>query len=424
MVGKRTLVAIGVLIVAVAVGLLANQQKLRRFHRAVTLWTADQETLVERFANYDQEMPSSPIRRSGPVMPLEHADGEFSYPERFELDSGTYALSELFDRWGTVGFLVLRDGLLYDERYFRGHSAEKPWMSFSASKAIVGVLVAIAHRDGLIEDLDDPLSKYAPQLLGTAWQNVTFTQALDMTTGVRWDEWELSWNSDLGRFSRAVAFGTPFDEWLVSLERSEHAPGSYYNYSSADSQALGVGLIGATKQSISSYTEREIWSKIGAEADAFWATDDTGRELALSGWNAVLRDYARLGLLFLDGESWQGAKIVPDFWLERLRNPTREFLSLSRILGRDDSIRNWSQFFVPVDGYGDYAAVGSYGQIIYVNPSTNSVVVTQSVNPNIDNEDVTLDEQFFVFRHLSEIVPDPPRGAGPPQPKSPISPNS
>jgi CubicO group peptidase (beta-lactamase class C family) len=296
-------VAIGLLLVATAVAVLINQQKLRRFHRAATLWTADQETLIERFSNYDQGMPSSPIRRSGPVMPLVRAAAELPYPEHIEVESGAYTLPELFDRWGTVGFMVLRNGFVYDERYFKGHSADKPWMSFSASKAIVGVLVAIAYRDGLIEDLDDPLSKYAPHLLDSAWQNVSFNQALNMTSGVRWDEWDVSWNSDLGRFGRAFAFGTSFDDWLVTLERSEHAPGTYYNYSSADSQALGVGLIGATKQSIASYTEREIWSKIGAEADAYWMTDDTGRELALSGWNAVLRDYARLGLLYLDGES-------------------------------------------------------------------------------------------------------------------------
>jgi hypothetical protein len=60
---------------------------------------------------------------------------------------------------------------------------------------------------------------------------------------------------------------------------------------------------------------------------------------------------------------------------------------------------------VPVDGYGDYAAVGSFGQILYVNPNTNSVIATQSANPDVDNEDVTLDEQFFVFRRVSEIAP-------------------
>jgi CubicO group peptidase (beta-lactamase class C family) len=235
---------------------------------------------------------------------------------------------------------------------------------------------------------------------------VTFAQALDMTSGVRWDENDLSWNGDLGRLLRANARGTPFDEWLVTLKSSEYAAGTCYNYSSADTQALGVGLIGATKQSLSAYMEQEIWSRIGAEADAFWATDGTGRELALSGWNAVLRDYARLGLLYLHGTNWRGERIIPESWLERVRNPMPEFLSLPRAacgLGTmDDRMRNWGQFYVPIDGYGDYAALGSYGQLIYVNPSRNAVLVTQSANPDVGNEDVTLEEQFFVFRRMSE----------------------
>jgi hypothetical protein len=145
---------------------------------------------------------------------------------------------------------VVRDGEIYDERYFLGHDASKKWMSFSASKLLVGLLTAIAHEKGQIDDLDDPLSKYAPQFKETAWENVTFTQALNMTSGVRWNENDLSLTSDLIRFGVMIAFRTTFDEFLAGMEPAPWKVG-VQNYSSMDTQALGAAVSGATGMSLS-----------------------------------------------------------------------------------------------------------------------------------------------------------------------------
>jgi CubicO group peptidase (beta-lactamase class C family) len=399
---KRILGCLGIGSVLVV---LANITVMQRIYESYTLWTADQTSLIERFAHFNKAHNSNDIPRAGAVSPLIRAETKPKYPERYEMPSGSYTLPELFERWGTVGFMTLRDDKVFDERYFKGHSASRLWMSFSASKAIVGVLTGIAAEEGAIEDLSDPLGKYAPQFRGSAWEDVTFYQALDMRSGVDFYEYDYDWGGDLQDFTFAMAIGTPLDDWLVSLPKSEHPPGSHYIYSSADTQALGTALSGATGKTIAQYMSEKIWTKIGVEKDAYWIADETGREVGLSGWNATMRDYARLGLLYLHGSNWQGEEIIPQHWLERVRNPTAEHLAQEPDPAAEKHVRSWSQFYVPDDGYGDYSAVGAYGQLIYVNPRMNAVVVTHSVNPDVYNEMTTLEEQFFVFRQIAESLP-------------------
>lgn len=401
---NKILISLGVIaLVVVAIGLV-NYKTILRFHDGLTLWTAPQQELVERFANWRSPLrPATDIRRAGEVMPLFLVQDTSSYPDHFALERGTFTLEQLFDRWGTTGFIAMIDDQIYDERYRLGHSADQTWMSFSASKSIVGMLVGIALKEGHIDSLDRLLTEDAPQLRNSAWDGVTYGHALDMTTGIRWNEDEVSFDSDLGRFSSAVAFGTPFDEWLLMIERTNAAPGERHNYASADTQALTTALAGAVGTSLSSYFEEKIWSKLGAEANAYWTVDSTGRELGLSGWNAVLRDYARLGYVYLNGKNWQGEQLIPSAWIESVRYPSEEFKG---VVARDsnETWSSWHQAYVSHDGYGDFAAVGTYGQFIYVSEKDRIVIASHSVNPDPETEFWTLEEQFLVFRKIGAAL--------------------
>lgn len=349
-----------------------------------------QDDQIKYLSNLESSLNQvSHIYRSGRVMPLEFINDTSSYPDIYSLESGEYTLEQLFERWGTVGFIAMKDNKVFDERYFRGHTADKKWMSFSASKPIIGVLTGIALNDGLIEGLNTPLTDHAPQLKKSAWDGVTYNDALNMTTGIKWDEND---NKSLFGLGHAFAMGATYDEWLTTLKRARSLEEKKGVYSSADTQALTAALSGAVNKSIPKYFEEKIWSKIGAEADAFWVVDDSGRAMGLSGWNAILRDYARLGYVYMEGKNWWGEQVIPMSWVKDYQNPT------------SDNVGSWRQFSVSPDGYGDFAAVGTHGQIIYVNPKTRVVIATQSVNPNYPNEDTTILEQALVFRELSKVL--------------------
>ena len=54
---------------------------------------------------------------------------------------------------------------------------------------------------------------------------------------------------------------------------------------------------------------------MGAEADATWLIDNAGIESAYCCVNAVLRDYARLGLLLAHDGRLGGRQIIPRPWV-------------------------------------------------------------------------------------------------------------
>jgi CubicO group peptidase (beta-lactamase class C family) len=64
---------------------------------------------------------------------------------------------------------------------------------------------------------------------------------------------------------------------------------------------LGMVLVKATGMSISVYMQKKLWRRIGTERDAYWVVDNDQMESAPGGLNATLRDYARVGRLYLNG---------------------------------------------------------------------------------------------------------------------------
>jgi CubicO group peptidase (beta-lactamase class C family) len=92
-------------------------------------------------------------------------------------------------------------------------------------------------------------------------------------------------------------------------------PGTRYSYASIEPDVLGLVLHNAVKRSASDYLHDKVWQLIGAEADAKWLLDAEGLELAHFGFNAVLRDYARLGRLLAHDGAWDGTQIIPSQWM-------------------------------------------------------------------------------------------------------------
>jgi CubicO group peptidase (beta-lactamase class C family) len=217
--------------------------------------------------------------------------------------------------------------------------------------------------------MDDKVSDYIPQMKGSAYDDVSIRQLLTMTSGVRWSEDYLDPSSDVARFNNHK----PEDgvDALVSYMRRlpRAAPaGTRWNYSTGETNLVGILVSQATKKSLSSYLSEKIWVPVGMEQQATWLLSKTGQEISGCCLQASARDYARLGVFILDGARVEGRSIVPDGWLA-------EATSKRTDIGMPG--RGYGYFWWTYDD-GSYSARGIFGQGIFIDPKRKLVIVSNA----------------------------------------------
>ena len=277
-------------------------------------------------------------------------------------------LDAYFEAQHLAGLIVIYKGEIRLEKYAKGLNRDKNWSSFSIAKSISSTLIGAAIKDGYIKSVDDLVTDYIPELDGSAYEGVTVKHLLTMTSGVKWNENYNSVKSDVAKFIRHKP-----DEninstvsYMRTLERAEPV-GTRFNYSTGETNLVGVLLRKATGKTLSSYLSEKIWKPYGMETDAIWALDQDGEEIGGCCISARLRDYARFGQFIMDGAKIDGVPILPKGWIE--------------------SATTSRHVFAKNQGYGylwwtypnqTYIAKGIFGQEIAIAPTHDYLVVTLS----------------------------------------------
>lgn len=270
----------------------------------------------------------------------------------------------------SAAVLVVHDGKLRLERYGLGFDGEGRWTSFSVAKSITSTLVGAAIRDGHIRSMDDKVSTYIPQMKGSAYDDVSIRQLLTMTSGVQWNEDYGDPNSDVARFNnhKPEEGVDALVSYLRKLPRAA-PPGTRWNYSTGETNLVGVLVGEATKRPLADYLSQKIWRPAGMEQQATWILSRTGREISGCCIQAASRDFARFGLFILDGALAGGQPVVPDGWLAEA---TTTRVGIGRP-GRGYGYQWWTH------DDGSVEAKGIFGQGIFIDPRRRLVV---AVNAN------------------------------------------
>lgn len=338
---------------------------------------------VSTFRNTERLFPSRTVERGDEVFPLPYATEQLDALE-FQSGNKTYDLFDYVSMNRIGGLLVLKDGEIVHESYHLGNHEHTRWMSMSIAKSVSAVLIGIAIQDGHIADIDDPVDKYVPDLKGGAFEGVPLRAVLQMASGVSWDETYTDPGSDRRRLLEAqiAQDAGGMREVMTALERTAD-PGTVWNYSTGETQILSEVIAGATGKTLSAYLSERVWSKFGMEAAAtWWLESPGGLEVGGSGLTATLRDYGRFGQFLLMGGNAQGENLLPDGFLEAATTP--------QTIG--ENIVPYGYMFWPVVGtqndihVGSYAALGIFGQIIYVNPNEDVVIVALSARSKPETE--------------------------------------
>jgi CubicO group peptidase (beta-lactamase class C family) len=170
---------------------------------------------------------------------------------------------------------------------------------------------------------------------------------------------------------------------IVQFNRRIAAPGMRFFYASIEPDVLGAVLRYAVDKSASDYLREKVWEPIGAEADATWLIESDGFEVAHGFFNAVLRDYARLGRLLAHDGAWDGRQIIPRQWMIDATTVRASDAYLAP--GRATPMLGYGYLLWLIPGARrQFALVGLHGQNICIDPTSKLVMVQTAVNTNYE----------------------------------------
>ncbi|MBE7942735.1 MULTISPECIES: serine hydrolase domain-containing protein [Ramlibacter] len=359
---------LAVLAVAAAAGWFSLDKETRGVlaalptNRDVLFWSTRQRDAAFRAMDRLSFLAKSRVVAAGPVArPLPPGP-----PLKLAVDVDAYMAGQR-----SAALVVLQDGKLRLERYGLGFDGQGRWTSFSMAKSLTALLVGAAVKDGAIRSMDDKVSDYLPQMKGSAYEQVSIRQLVTMTSGVQWNEDYKDPQSDVARFDKQPPEdGVPaIVSYMRKLPRAA-APGTRWNYSTGETNLVGILVAQATHRTLSDYLSEKVWKPAGMEQQATWILSRTGQEISGCCVQAATRDFARVGLFMLDGARPVGgtASVVPEDWLAQA---TRSQTGIGR------PGRGYGYFWWTRDD-GSYEARGIFGQGIFIDPARRLVIASNA----------------------------------------------
>ena len=324
-------------------------------------WNAKQK--VAGFRNIASIFATRTIQAGDEALPLPVARRQVRRLS-YNVDGAAFDLDDFMDRNHVVGLIAVKDGVIRLERYAAGNDENSLWVSFSVAKSVVSMLVGAAVADGYIASVDEPVTDYLPRLKGSAYDETSIRDLLQMASGVAWNEDYANPESDVNNLPPSLV-----DLYRILRAKPRvAAAGKAFNYNTAETNLVGALLRAAIGNNLATYLEHKMWLPFGMQAHANWMTHGVGGgELGGCCISATLRDYARIGLFALaDGVLPDGMRVLPEGWMQSSTEPSRAFPGYGYLW--------W------LEG-GPYSALGIFGQTIFVDPVRNVVIVTHSVWP-------------------------------------------
>lgn len=320
--------------------------------------------VVYNFANITDYkiFPSRHLQHEG--VPFKFHQAKQQLPNNLVIKGDTLKeLHTILDLNHSVAFMVIRnDSILYEE-YFNGYNKQSIVASFSMAKSVTSMLVGCAIDEGLITSIDDPITKYVPEIKDKRLEKVTVKHLLQMTSGIDFSE---SYVNPFGG-AASLYYGRNLRKLMYGL-KPKLEPGEQFEYISCNPQLLGLMLTNVLKdKTLTEYLQEKIWTPLGMEYDASWSLDKEkdGLEKTYCCLNARARDFAKLGRLYLNKGNWEGKQIVPEDWVAE---------STKLDTSNGSAWYYQYQWWIPSQD-GAFMAEGILGQFIYVNPNKNLIIV-------------------------------------------------
>lgn len=364
---KIILIIIGAILI-LGVGLFVTKgDDIKRLAAVNTMFDADK--IVDNFSNMDRGFLVHPLN----VTIADDWEVETTaIPTTVDIAGTERPLADVLEELDTTSLVIIRDGKIIHESYYLGTGPDDRRISWSVAKSFMSGLYGNALADGDIASLDDEVTIYVPELIGTAYEGASLGNILNMSSGIRYNEDYLDQDSDINKMGQTIALGGSLDDYTTGLKDRQFEPGSDWQYVSMDTHVAAWALRKATGRSIHDLWE-ETYSPLGFRQQPYYLVDGEDAAFALGGLNLTTRDYAKFGQLFLQMGEWNGEQLIPADWVAQSTVHSAPAMS-------DRGVGYGYQWWVPMPADQDYFAVGIYGQYIYIDPKTNIVIAKNAAD--------------------------------------------
>ena len=313
----------------------------------------------------------------------------------------TMGLDTLFAANYADGLVVVQGDELLHERYFNQFNEHAQHLWFSMSKSLASSALGLLVAEGKVDLAASP-AKYIPELVGSGFERVSIQHVLDMASSIDFKETYTDFTSDFAvHYAPALNLGWlpgaadvqpqsadiyGVHDFLAKFIKSDSTrePGDNFDYNSSNADVVGWIVARVSGQSFQDYIQQNIWSKLGAEHDAYIAVDRAYMPAVTGGMNSTTRDAARFGMMIRDRGSFSGEQVIPAKWVDATLDITdklRSNMKANPNYGNEPWTAYHNMWWVLNAAQGEYCAVGIHGQVIYINRAADTVMVWFSSQP-------------------------------------------
>jgi CubicO group peptidase (beta-lactamase class C family) len=282
---------------------------------------------------------------------------------------------------GFSALVVVSDGKVVHEHYGKGFSPSHRHSAQSTGKTIINLIIGRLVQTGKV-DLSAKIKTYIPEI-GSGYAEATVQDALDMTVANEYSEVYDGPDALAVRHERASGWRQPrpgasesVRRFLATIKSGKAGTDGIFEYKSANTDVLGWVAERAAKRPLQAIV-REVMEAIGGENEIFMSTDREGFPALMGGMVVTARDWARYGMLFLNGGLGANGRRVG----------SADFIAatLERKGVKSDEKYLYSNHFYKNETVLAHAGWG--GQYLAIDPGTKSVIVFFSGLSNADGED-------------------------------------
>lgn len=277
----------------------------------------------------------------------------------------------------THALLIVHGGRIVHERYGEAFNAQSTHHSWSIAKSITHALVGILVREGRI-DAHAPAD--VPEWRNDARAAITLDHLLRMSSGLKFIE---DYAPDGGPSDViAMLFGEGKPDVAAHAARQPliHPPGTFWSYSSGTTNIVARCAARATNAkgpAFEAFMRSALFQPLGITS-AKPLFDEAGTFIGSSFCFMTARDFARFGLLYLRDGIWDGARLLPQGWVDYARTETPRQPTGDMPYG--------AHWWLGFGGEGSFSANGYDGQFIVLLPKQDMLIVRHGRTP-LDKKD-------------------------------------